>query len=207
MKVKAKYFFWVVVIIAVVTTIVIFQLSSRQEKFSDNTAVNEEVVKIRNFSVSSDSTDLKTSAKGTVFVTGDEGIPKHVRIVASIVIDPNDWGGVAFSIPDKWYISNIISSYPVNETQSIPEEFVSTWTTAETEVEWRARIEVGKSSSYKPTGGGSGTIVIDIAPDKNAIHQSETFNIAIAVGSDERGSIKIVGPDFIEVPISIIDNE
>lgn len=115
MNMKARYILLAVLIITVTTILLL--LTSKQEKPFHDTTINEKIVQTRSFSVSSDSTDLNTSAKGTVFIKGDEGIPGHVQIVASIEIDPNDWGGVAFYIPDKWYISNIISSYPENETQ------------------------------------------------------------------------------------------
>jgi hypothetical protein len=204
MKMKARYILLFSILITIVTTL-IFQLSN-QEKPPHDTAINEKIVQSKSFSVNSDSTDLNTSAKGTVFIRGDEGIVEHIQIVASIEIDPNDWGGVAFYIPEKWYISNILSSYP-EKTQSKPVDYVATWTPAETEYEWSAIIEVGRDGSYRPTGGGTGTVLINIVPDKNVIHQPETFNIAVAVGSDEKNGTKIVGPDSIKVPISITDNE
>lgn len=206
MKIKTRYILLFAVLITIVTAI-IFQLSSKEEKPFHDTAVNEKIVQTRSFSVNSDSTDLNTSAKGTVFIRGDEGMIKHIQIVASIEIDPNDWGGVAFNIPDKWYISNITSSYPENETPSNPEDYSTTWTTASNEAEWTSRIEVGRDRSYRPTGGGTGTVVIDLVPDQNAIRPSETFNIAVAVGSDERNGTKIVDTDSINIPISITDNE
>ncbi|NIK75520.1 hypothetical protein FHS15_000620 [Paenibacillus castaneae] len=102
---------------------------------------------------------MKTAAKGTIFVKGNEGKVEQVQIIASIEIDPNDWGGVAFYIPPKWHISNIMISYPENKTQSKPADYVATWTTADTENEWKAWIEVGRDRSYRPTGGGTGTVV------------------------------------------------
>ncbi|WP_202080437.1 hypothetical protein [Caldalkalibacillus salinus] len=179
---------------------ILFLLISIKENLVHDTAVNEKVDQIRDFSVNTDSTDLNTSVKGTVFIRGEEGIPEHVQIVASIEIDPNDWGGVAFYVPDKWYISNIKSSFTANETQSKPRDYVSTWTTEEHER--NAFIEVGRD-----TGGGTGTLVIDIVPDQNVINPSETFNISVSVGSDEKNGTKIVGTDSISVPISLTDNE
>jgi len=74
-------------------------------------------------------------------------------------------GGVAFHIPPNWHISNIISSYPETEPQSMQEDFVSTWTTAYKEnQQWGSFIEVGRGRSYIPTGGGTGTVVIDLVP-------------------------------------------
>ncbi|MGG1639244.1 hypothetical protein MHH56_28340 [Paenibacillus sp. FSL K6-3182] len=204
MTIKARYILLAVLIISV--AILILQLSSRQEKFIHKTAVNEKIVQTRSFSVSSDSTDLNTSAKGTLFIKGDKGIPEHIQIVASISIDPKDWGGVAFNIPDKWYISNITSSYPEKETKSIPADYITTLTTADTENKWRAIIEVGRGrDAYKSTGDGTGTVVIDLVSDKKAIQESDKFSISVAVGSDEKDGVKIVGPDYVEIPISLTD--
>lgn len=206
MSLKVISYILLAVLITIVATM-LFQLSSKKEKPIHSTAINEDVVQVRSFSVNSDSTELNTSAKGTVFVWGDEGRAKHIQIVASIEVDPKDWGGVSFRIPDKWYISNIISSYPENKTQSKSEDYVSTWTTADTDSKWRTRIEVA-NELYRPrTGGGTGTIVIDIVHDKDEKHQPETFKIGVTVGSNEKNGVKIIGTDFIEIPISLTDNE
>ncbi|MDD4572230.1 MAG: hypothetical protein PHN47_07110 [Clostridia bacterium] len=65
------------------------------------TTVNENIIESRGFSVNSDSTEMNTLAKGTVFIKGTEGIPEQVQIIAWIEIDSNDWGGVNFYIPDN----------------------------------------------------------------------------------------------------------
>jgi len=127
--------------VTIVTTILL-QLLIKQQKPIYDTAVNEKVVQSRSFIVNSVSTNLNTSAKGTVFIKGKEGRTEQIQIVASIEIDPIDWGGVAFYIPDQWY-SNIISSYPENKTQSKHVDYVATWTTA-------AETEVGTDSIVIP---------------------------------------------------------
>lgn len=148
---------------------------------------------------------MNTSAKGTLFVSGREGMIEHVQIVASIEIDPNDWGGVAFYIPDKWYVTNIKSSYPENKPQSKPVDDVSTWTTAD-DNEWEAWIEDGRDRGYRATGGGTGTVVIDLVPDKSVNDQTETY-FSVEVGSSAKDGIKVMGTDFIKIPITLTDNE
>ncbi|MDD4572229.1 MAG: hypothetical protein PHN47_07105 [Clostridia bacterium] len=64
-------------------------------------------------------------------------------------------------------------------------------------------IEVGRDRSYTPTGGGIGTVVIDLLIDKNVKHQAKTFNMMIAVGSDEKDGVKIEGPNHISIEIPI----
>ncbi|URN93764.1 MAG: DUF648 domain-containing protein [Candidatus Pristimantibacillus lignocellulolyticus] len=61
-------------------------------------------------------------------------------------------------------------------------------------------IEIGRDRSYKPTGGGKGTIVIDIVPEEN-ITPTGKINLGVEVGSAEKGTVKIMGTDFIEIPI------
>ncbi len=177
------------------------------ENSGDDTKVNKDVIRTRAFSVNSDSVKVNTSAKGTVFIKGAEGIPEHVQIVARIEIDPDDPGGVVFHIPVKWHISGITSSYPENKTQATPADYVTTLTTADPLREWNAMIGIGCDFfTCAPTRGGGGTVVIDLVPDKNAVPQSENCSIMVAVGSDERNGTKIVGPDYVKVPLSLTDN-
>lgn len=198
MKLKWSYIVSFGMLLAIVTT-VIMVWQSKQAKFNDAVA-NEKVIQVQSFHVSSDSTNLKTSVEGTLFVSGGEERAEHVQVVARIEVDAKDWGGVAFYIPNNWYISNITSSYPENRTGSNPTDYVSTWTTSGEESPWRAMVEVGRNRSYEPTGGGTGIIVIDLIPDKKATTQS---TLGIEVGSNEEDGKKIMGTDSIEVPISI----
>lgn len=166
--------------------------------------VNDNIIHTKGFDVSSDSSEMNTSAKGTVYIKGSEKIPEKVQIVVLIEIDPNDWGGVVFYVPDGWSVSGITSSYPENEIQTIPMDYVATWTTADMKSEWKTMIEVGRDRSYIPTGGGTGTVVIDLIPNKNVMQRPETFTTMVSVGSDERDGVKIVGTDSItvEIPLS-----
>lgn len=187
----------------IITVIATLLFGCRQNNNSfEKPLVNENIIGIKDFSVNSDSTELNTSAKGTVFIQGVEGIPEHIKIVALIEIDPDDWGGVYIYIPRKWNIESITNSYPENEAQANSYKYVSTCFTAAEKYEWNKWIEIGRSSSYEPTGGGTGTVVIDLVADKDAVQQSETFNIMIAVGSDEKNGRHILGPDStsIEIP-------
>lgn len=203
MKIKARHSTPYIFIVAVIAMLLVS--CGQNNNASDNTTVNENIIQTKGFSVNSISTGMNTSANGTVFIRGADGTAEHVQIVALIEIDPNDWAGVTFYISDNWHISSIISSYPENKAQSQPaRHYVSTWTSKGSKYELSKLIEVGRDRSYIPTGGGSGCVVIDLYPDKNVIQQSETFNMMVAVGSDERDGIKISQPDFItlEIPIT-----
>lgn len=203
MNKKVRYFLLSVLIIIVAA--ILFSGCYQGKNSSNKIMTNEKIIQSSGFIVNSDSTEMNTSAKGTVFVKGVEGIPEQVQIVALLEIDPDDWGGVVFYIPDGWQISSITSSYPENETRKIPADYVTRWTTADPEYELNTMIEVGRDRNYIPTGGGMGTVVIDLILDENAI-QPETFNIMIAVGSDEKDGTKIGGTDYISLEIPIGDH-
>ncbi|MGO4543120.1 hypothetical protein [Paenibacillus sp. 2TAB19] len=197
---KVSYIFFAVLI--TVLSVYFFKHYSKQEKSNHNTAVNEKVVQVKSFSVNSESTELQTSVKGTLFIKSDKDVAEHIQIVASIKIDPKDWGGIGFYIPDKWYISNIQSSYPENKSKIKLSDYVSTWTPTEKNYKWSGIVEVGRAHNFISTGGGTGFVVIDLMP-KKALNRSEKFSILVAVGSDEKNGNKILGPDYIEIPISI----
>ncbi|NWL89445.1 hypothetical protein DMN77_17980 [Paenibacillus sp. 79R4] len=197
MRNKTSYIVGLILLIAIVAAVVVWQ--SNQEKLYDAKA-NVNLVQIKKFHISSDSTELKTFAEGTMFVQGSNGSAEQVQIVAQIEVDPNDWGGVAFYIPHDWYISEITSSFPEKSALK-PLDYMSRWTTADTDSKWRAWVEIGRDRSYKPIGGGKGTIVIDVVPDKKMNPSAELFNLGIEVGSAEKDGQKLMGTDSIEVPI------
>lgn len=167
---------------------------------------NENIIQSKSFYVSSESTELETSIRGTIFLSGDNGIPEHAQIVAWVEIDPNDWGGIACYIPKGWRISGITSSYPENEPQKNPADFVGIWYTADADFypfKSNERIEIASDYSWKPTGGGTGTVVIELYATEEAMNSTEAFSIMVGVGCDEEDGIKSRHPDYevIEVPI------
>ncbi|MFD2328994.1 hypothetical protein ACFSR7_07005 [Cohnella sp. GCM10020058] len=205
MKSRLKFISAIVLIVVIVFFL---WLLTHQDNKSDETSVNHKVSHMRSFHLSSDSTQLKTIASGTVFVKGNEGLIKDVQIIARIEIDPADWGGVAFYIPDKWHVSSILNSYPENKVQSKPADNVSTWATQKKDSKWNTMIEIGRNRNYKATGGGTGTVVINIQPDNKAASKTDVFTIGVEVGSkEEDGGIKIMGTDSLEVPISMSRDE
>lgn len=181
-------------------------LSACKNSSRNEIRVNKNIILQRGFNISSDSTELNTSAKGTVFIKEVEGNAEEVQIVASIEIDTNDWGGVTFYIANDWNISNITSSYPENESQMIPADYIDTWTTSDPESEWSKRIEIGRDRNYVPTIGGTGTIVIDLFLDKELAPKPETFNIMVAVGSDEKEGVKIIETDNTQISIPLTND-
>lgn len=194
--------------LAIITTIIVLTTMFSGCNYTQDNIVdvvtNEKIIQSKSFNISSDSTELETSARGAIFLSGTDGVPEHAQIVALIKIDPGDWGGVSFCISDNWHISSITSNYPEDETEKIPENFVNILRTASTTVEWNKEIRIGYDPSYSTsTEGGKGTIIIELEANKESISPSDTFSMLIGVGSEENDGIRICNPDFerIEIPI------
>ena len=169
---------------------------------SNNIVANDDIIQLKGFSVCTDSSSMVTSAEGTVYVRGKDK-PESVQIIAYIQIDPNDWGGVSFNFTDGWSITGITSSYPEKDTHVVPKDFVTRWTTADSEVEWNKFVEIGRDRSYVPTGGGTGTVVIDLVPNKNTSQNIKTFRCLVGVGGHEKNGVKIMNPDYITVELPL----
>ena len=206
MNQKTGYILVAVAVFILITAAVFFTGCIKEENSYDGTNVNKDVIQIKKFSVNSESSDVNTSAKGTIFVKGAGEVPENVQIVALIAIDPDDWGGVSFDIPTGWQISGITSSYPENDSIATPADYVSTWTTADPDYEWNSRIEVGRDRGFTQTKGGTGTVVIELVPVDMAI-RPDTADLLIAVGSDEKDGTRIVGTDYVEIPLSFTGSE
>ncbi|TVX99685.1 hypothetical protein [Cohnella terricola] len=185
---------------ALVAVIVAVAVLWHSKQNPNAATVNEKIVQVESFHVSADTAHLQTLAEGTVFVYGNEATAERIQIVARIEVDPADWGGVAFYVPLGWRVSDIVSDYPEN-TEAKPADYVSTWTTASADSRWRAMIEVARDRSYTPIGGGKGTIVIDLVPDKKTVSRSTPLHIGVEVGSEEKDGAKSMGTDSIEVPV------
>jgi hypothetical protein len=193
----------VIIIIILITTI--FSGCNQDLDNPKQVTTNEKIIQSKDFHVNSDSTELETSVKGTVFLSGEEGIPEHAQIVAFVEIDPDDWGGVGIHLSDQWNISSITSSYPEDEKEKIPEDYASVWTTAgETKHGWNKMIEIGRDTHrWTPTGGGKGAVVIELDINKETISTSDVFRMTVGVGSKEKDGIRSVHPDWklIEIPV------
>ncbi|GAA0343768.1 hypothetical protein GCM10008967_37780 [Bacillus carboniphilus] len=177
----------------------------KETEKSEQVSINHQIIISKEFQVNSDSTDLNTSVKGTIFLSGEESAVERAQIVAMINIDPEDWGGVMFSIHKNWNISSFTSSYPEDENEENPEDYVSVWTTTEeTRHGHNKMIEIGRGHQrWTPTGGGGGTVVIELVRNKESIPTSDVFSLTVGVGSEESDGIKSAHPDWkmIEIPI------
>jgi hypothetical protein len=166
---------------------------------------NENIILTKDFYINSESTDLKTSVQGTVFLYGEDGVPDHAKIVAFVEIDPNDWGGIGISLSDQWNILSITSSYPEGKEDKTPEDYASVWYTAEeTRHGWKKRIEIGRDTHrWTSTGGGKGTVVIELEINEENKDPLDAYRMSVGVGSEEKDGIRSIHPDYEIIKIAI----
>ncbi|MFC4306691.1 hypothetical protein [Cohnella boryungensis] len=200
LKPSVKYILTALTAVIVAATVLIVQRNFFQGKLTDYTVVNDGLAVTKEFNVKSSTPHQNSSVKGSILVWADKGMAERMRIVASYEIDPKDFGGMIIYIPKKWYISNILSSHPENQKTSLTPRASQGDNIID---EWRNRVEVGVDYLGKPSGGGSGTVVIDLVSDQKAILPSEIFNVMVTVGSDMREGVRSIGVGFIKIPISV----
>jgi len=182
-------------------TIIISGCNQEIEK-NEEITTNDNIIQFKDFYVNSESTKMKTSVKGTIFLSGDEGNPKKAQIVASINVDPDDWGGVVFYVPSQWNISSITSSYPDVKNDKDPKDYVATWTTSDTKYDLNKMIEIG-TNRYKQTVGGKGSVVIELDMNEEKMELSDSIKILVGVGSKEKDGIRSIHPDHELIEINI----
>lgn len=198
MKKRFKYLIVLFMFIAIVF-VLLFSNTNKNE--ANEPVVNGNIIQVKNFDLDAKSTNLKTMTQGSIFVESEKQHIDHIKIVAHIEIDPADWGGVAFYIPDQWSVSSITSSYPEHQSKLKPAEYVSTWMDSSDDSSWRTMIEIGRERNYIANGGGTGTIVIELSPDKKGMSPSESLNIGIEVGSEDKAGKRVMGTDSVEIPV------
>lgn len=179
----------------------IMSACEQNDKSMKKIITNEKILSSKEFQVTSTSTDLQTSINGTVFLSGENGEIDHAQIVSMIEIDLNDWGGIVFYTPKNWNISKITSSYPEKNDGKDPKHYEDTWSTENPKADFNKRIEIG-TNRYTPTGGGKGTVVIELDASEEIETTSDTFNILVGVGSTEEEANKSIHPDskLIKIP-------
>ncbi|MBN2239075.1 MAG: hypothetical protein JW712_04825 [Dehalococcoidales bacterium] len=166
---------------------------------------NEKVIFYKDFDITSESTKLDTSVRGTIFISGSEDLLESAQIIAWVDIDPDDWGGVMFGISNEWDISTITSSYPGDGTIKKPEESIAIWNTLSARYKFNKMIEIG-TNRYKPTGGGVGMVVIQLNANSDSLRTTDVLHFTIGVGSSETDGIRSIFPDYFTIEISNQDS-
>lgn len=158
-----------------------------------------EVINSDEFYVGSNSTDLETFTRGTVFIKKDDSGNYLVQIEAWVEIDTADRGGVAFGIPSGWKVTRITGSYPQYyiQTQDSPDY----WPT-----EWGTEVNIGCMAcggSY--AGGQKGSVLMEIeSTSKEPNPFPGVFKTSIGVGYEEREGYSVLYPDSKTIELSLL---
>lgn len=165
--------------------------------------VNQDIAHIKEFEISTELPDSNTVAKGNVYIQNAQGQTK-ATIIAAVVIREDDWGGVSFYVPKGWNISNVLSSYPDESNKGEANNNASIWNTNDSEAEWDSFVEIGRNPERlpSPTGGGTGTVVIEAISDKD-VSTPDKFSLLVSVGSEFRNGNPVVGVEQTTVEIDI----
>jgi hypothetical protein len=163
---------------------------------------NSDLINFKDFSLSAESVNLNSSVQGTVFVEGDieKSKDRHVTICARVEIDPEDWGGLGIYIEQtEWNITNFTSNYPEGNPE--PDAWAQIWTkTVEDGSE--KMITIGRSDNPpESSGGGVGTVIIELDPASGAEDIPENLEFSIGIGSKDGYIVNPVGEDIV-VPIN-----
>lgn len=191
-----KYF-----VIWILLLIIVFFIMACSNKDSDTRInINRDIVQIKEFEVSTNLSFSNTVVQGNAYVQNKQD---HIEIIiiASIVIGENDWGGVAFYIPKGWDITSALSSYP-DVSGNEAENNARIWYTAGEEREWGNFVEIGHELNQTPTGGGTGTVLIELTSNKDNV-KFNVFSFLVSVGSEMKDGIPVVGKTSTLVEIGI----
>lgn len=196
-----RYILIILAAIALIALVYVVYVGSGDDN-QQETQINDGLLASKSFSVDSKSTNLETCVKGTIFLSGEDGVLKNVKIVAEVIVDPEDWGGAAFYVPKGWDIDEITSSWQANG-QPLDGESVGVWKTGSTDYEWNKFIEIGTEHNWTPSGGGRGLLIIELSVSEGALIGSSVFNLMVAIGFEEREGIKVMHPDYEVIETSI----
>lgn len=203
--ISMKYSMAVVIMILILIMI----SCNNHNSMLDYRPVNEGTVNFKNFIIRSETTNLETIMRGTIYVEGDKdnNSSTHVEIVAWIEVDPDDWGGVSFSIPWGWQVTSIASSYTKSSIYGDPNKYISKWDTSDRGSKWRQIVKIGTSHVFSPlAGGGSGSVIIELDAIPEESESSDTIAILVGVGSEEKNGTKILQPDWKIVKVPLFPN-
>ena len=149
--------------------------------------------------------ELETSADGTILVYEKEQDVLGIRIISSVSVGPEDWGGVAFYLPLGCSLDNVLCTYPGNGESEAGDSQVVLWTTASDNEKYTTAIEIGRNRSQEARGGGSGTVVIEASYPCGPAEKTElsSLRFGIECGAEIRNGYVIWGMGHDEIPVSL----
>lgn len=196
-----KKYFIIWILFLLLLALFSFTALTNEEEKNSAAMIDQDLVQIKEFEVSTGLPDSNTVAKGNVYVQKSQD-QTRITVVSSIVIGENDWGGVSFYIPKGWSISSALSSYPDGSSSDATSNNATIWNTADTESEWKSYVEIGRSRTQTPTGGGTGTVFLELISDENT-SISDGFPLLVSVGSEIKDGVPIVGTASTSVKLDI----
>jgi hypothetical protein len=197
-----KTFYLIYLSILIVVSFIGLTVLSCNRPVEYSSPANQDLANFKDFSVNAGSVGLNTNVRGTIFVKGNNSDRINectVQIIALIEIDDEDWGGVSFYIPDGWRITGISSDYP--RGNPVPEAYTSSWHTA-ADMDFPTFVEIGHTKFRSDLNqGGTGSLIIELAPVHTTRELPENLKIKIGVGS--KGEV-ILNPvvETIQVPLN-----
>ena len=149
--------------------------------------------------------ELGTRAEGSVLVYEKERGVLGIRLAAQITVGPEDWGGAAFSFPAGCRLENVLCSYPEDGTGAEPP--VNVWTTAGENEKYTIVVEIARSREQEPTGGGAGTVVIDVSFPCGKPDPPDRLDFAVECGGRVKNGSVCWGEAYGEITVEIRKKE
>ena len=153
------------------------------------------------FDVSAD--EYGTAANGTIEVYEVDRETLGIRILADLTIGPEDWGGVAFSLPAGCSLESVTCTYPETGGTAAEDPPVNVWTTANDNEKYTTLIEIGRDRSRIPSGGGTGAMVIEAVCPRDSKDPQRTLEFGVECGAEEKNGIVIMGVSWSEIIVDI----
>lgn len=161
-----------------------------------------EVYGSSNFAISAESTG--TTAEGSIVLYEKDDGDLGVKLLASINIGDDDWGGVAFYLPQNIVLSDVICTYPEEIKRETKQSVVDIWRTDSGDTEYTTGIEIGRSREFIARGG-KGIVIIEATLNKVAGDKDlpEGLHFAIECGGKLDGDKVIWGIGHDEITVNI----
>ena len=104
--------------------------------------------------------EVGASARGSILVSRSKANELDIKIMASFVIAPSDWGGIRFIFPRGCYVKDILCTYVDSDS---PDNSFELYTRRISGLDNGGEIVVGVHPPGSMPSGGAGTIIIEFA--------------------------------------------
>ena len=147
---------------------------------------------------------LGTSAQGSVLVCEKGKNVLGIRLAALIRVGPEDWGGVAFALPAGCHLENVLCTYPEEGEGDPP---VVIWSTGSDQEKYTLTVEIARSRELEPTGGGTGTVILEASFPYEGQDPPDRLNFAAECGGRVKNGSVCWGEAYGEITVEIRKKE